>query len=224
MNEGKLKKLQEIVLIEEAVQFNDRDRFKFNLHKKHPEVPLSVNYWNFRHIVRDAFIRSLIADLMLPLIMKEEVELLVDLPQSISPLVTTLSDRTGINVITLRSEVLKGEKKTHGDTNPIMGKYVPGQLALILDDVVSSRAETKLLAASVLRKAGLRVHKKIFVIGDRDEGGKEYLERKGYILISILHFMEMLKEYLEAGKITKSLYDESIRFAEISKKLALEEK
>ncbi len=222
MNDTKLKKLQEIVLIEKAVQFDEHNRFIFNLHKKHPEVPLSVNYWNFRHIVRDVFIRRLIADLMLPLIMKEDFELLVDLPLSISPLVTTLSDRTGINMISIRSEALKGEMKSHGDTNPIMGKYVPGQLALILDDVVSSRAETKLLAVAILQEAGLRVYEKIFVIGDRDEGGREYLERKGYILISILHFIEMLENYLRAGKITQSLYDESIKFAEISKKLSLE--
>ncbi len=195
MKGKKVEELQDLVLAEEAVKFSEKG-FRFNLHDKYPDVPLSPNYWDFRDILRDVHIRNLIAVLMLPLIMRVKFDILVDLPQSISPLVTTLSDKTGINIITIRSEALKGEKKDHGVDKPIMGKYEKGQRALLLDDVVSSRARTKLKAISVLQEAGIKVVRKIFVIGDREEGGREYLAKREWLLVSILHFRKMLKRGL----------------------------
>lgn len=212
--------LSYLLFREEAIKFSN-EGFKFNLHDKYPEVPLSPNYVNFRDVLRNTFIRNLIADLMLPIVKEINPDLLVDLPQSISPLVTTLSDRTGINIITIRSEALKGEKKTHGIARPIMGRYKEGQRALIIDDVVSSRAFTKEKAAQVLRDAELEVVPTIIVIGDREEGGKEILARMGFTLISILKFKRMLRQYLEEKKISKEIYDKSLAFARISKKLAL---
>lgn len=212
--------LNYLLFREEAIKFSGKG-FKFNLHDKYPEVPLSPNYVNFRDVLRNAFIRNLIADLMLPIVKEINPDLLVDLPQSISPLVTTLSDRTGINIITIRSEALKGEKKTHGIAKPIMGKYEKGQRALIIDDVVSSRAYTKEKAVAVLEDAGLEAVRKIVVIGDREEGGKEILAKMEFALISVLKFKQMLRQYLEEKKISRKIYDKSLAFARISKRLAL---
>lgn len=213
------KNLSLLLNQQEAIKFNKKG-FRFNLHKERPEVPLSPNYVDFRDVLRDPAIRLFIAELMLPIIKNINPDRLIDLPQSISPLITTLSDMTGISIITIRSEALKGEKKDHGIARSIMGKYEKGQRVLIIDDVVSSRAYTKGKAIAVLKETGLNVIRVIIVIGDREEGGKEVLAKMGFDLISILKFKKVLRLYLDKNLITQDLYRKSLEFARISKKLA----
>ncbi|MFA4817894.1 MAG: hypothetical protein WC608_04210 [Parcubacteria group bacterium] len=217
------KNLSLLLNQQEAIKFDEKG-FKFNLHKEHPKVPLSPNYIDFRDVLRDPAIRLFIAELMLPIIKEIGPDKLVDLPQSISPLITTLSDMTGIGTITIRSEALKGEKKDHGIARAIMGRYEKGQRVLIIDDVVSSRAYTKGKAVAVLKEVGLNVIRVIIVIGDREEGGKEVLAKMGFDLISILRFKKVLRLYLDRKLITQDLYRRSLEFARISKRLALREK
>ncbi len=208
-----------------AVKFRKKG-FKFNLHNEHPDAPLSPNYMNLRDVFRNARIRNTIAAHFLPVIKKLKPDRLVDLPQSVSPLVATLSDLTGINMISIRFEALKttngkrGEK-THGINNPIMGKFRRGQKVLIIDDVVASLAHTKEKAIEFLRGAGLKVILLICVVVDREEGGKETLRRKRFKLFCVLKFKEMLQLYFDRGLITEDYYKRSLKYSQIAKKYAL---
>lgn len=199
--------------------------FRFNLHKEHPEAPLSPNYVNLRNIFRDREMRFIIAALMAPHIIEVMPDRLVDLPESVSPLVATLSDMTGINMISVRSEAIKGGGKDHGIDNPINGFYEPGQSALIVDDVVSSFAFTKFKAIPVLREAGLKLLPEVCVVVDREEGGAEKLEKEGFSLVSLLGLHSDITKYcIEAGLASEKIRDMSVVFAQAAKKFSLEQK
>lgn len=60
-------------------------------------------------------------------------DLLADVAYGITPLVSSLTDRTRIPQITTRSE-----EKDHGRRNRIEGVYRPGQRAVIIEDVVTT--------------------------------------------------------------------------------------
>ena len=165
------KKLQQIALDfykSKAIKFS-KEGFKFNLHAEHPEAPLSPNYLNLRDVFRDPRIRKNIAKQIVPIVKKLRPDILVDLPQSISPITTTISDITKIPMISIRSEALKGIKKNHGVKQSINGAFKNRQKVLIIDDVVSSYAFTKIKAIKVLKENGLKVIPKIIVVVDREE-------------------------------------------------------
>lgn len=207
-----------------AIKFSKKG-FKFNLHAEHPEAPLSPNYLNLRDVFRHPEIRKIIAEIFASEVKKIKPDLLVDLPQSISPIVTTVSDLTGIPMISVRSEALKGAgKKDHGVAQSINGIYKKGQKALILDDLVSSYAFTKIKAIAVLKKAGLKVVPKILVVVDRNEGGKENLQKKRFGLVSLLNLKNMFKLYLKNKLISKTVFEKSLKYSAVAKKYGLKNK
>src|SRR3990167_297534 len=212
------KKLEQIALDFfklKAIKFSE-EGFKFNLHAEHPEAPLSPNYLNLRDVFRDPKVRKNIAKQIVPIVKKLKPDILVDLPQSISPVTTTVSDITGIPMISVRSEALKGVKKDHGFKQSINGAFKKGQRALIIDDVVSSYAFTKIKAIEVLRESGLKVIPKIIVVVDREEGGKEKLKKLKFDLINILGFKDILNLYLLKKLITKQDYKKSLEYGKFA--------
>ncbi len=217
------KKLQQIALDfykSKAIKFS-KEGFKFNLHAEHPEAPLSPNYLNLRDVFRNPKIRKNIAKQIVPIVKKLKPDILVDLPQSISPITTTVSDMTKIPMISVRSEALKGIKKDHGVKQSINGAFKNGQRVLIIDDVVSSYAFTKIKAIEVLKENGLKVIPKIIVIVDREEGGKEKLKKSKFDLISVLSFKNILDLYLSKKLITRQEYEKSLEYGEFAKAYSL---
>ncbi|MFA6353938.1 MAG: hypothetical protein WCW93_03320 [Candidatus Paceibacterota bacterium] len=213
------KKLQQIALAFyklKAIKFS-KEGFKFNLHAEHPEAPLSPNYLNLRDVFRDPEVRKNIAQQIVPIVKKLKPDILVDLPQSISPITTTVSDMTKIPMISVRSEALKGGQKDHGIKQSINGAFKKGQKVLIIDDLVSSYAFTKTKAVEVLKENGLKVIPQIIVVVDREEGGKETLKKIKYDLISILGFKNILNLYLSKKLITKEDYEKSLAYSKFAK-------
>ncbi len=200
----------------------DEKGFTFNLHKDHPDAPLSPNYVDLRNIFRLPKMRKMIAEFFAPRIMQIYPDLLVDLPECATPLVTTLSDITGIDMISIRSEELKGGAKDHGVKRPINGFFEPGQTALIIDDVVSSFAFTKFRAIPILRDAGLNLVPTVYVVIDREEGGAEKLQEQGFELDSLLGLhSDVTKHCIEAGLASEKIREMSIKFAEAAKRYSL---
>ncbi|NLX90307.1 MAG: orotate phosphoribosyltransferase [Firmicutes bacterium] len=80
---------------------------------------------------------------------------------------------------------VRSEPKGHGTGKQIEGPF-PGEgtPVLVLDDVLTTGGSV-LKAVSVLREAGYQV-KTVLVIVDRQEGGRENLEREGLEVLSIL--------------------------------------
>ena len=72
----------------------------------------------------------------------------------------------------------------------IIGNLREGMNVDIIEDVVTTGGSV-LRAVKLLRESGLKVSRVITVI-DREEGGKELLEKEGVDLISLLKIKDIL--------------------------------
>ena len=86
--------------------------------------------------------------------------------------------------------IIRKEKKEYGTSKLIEGDYKEGQEVDIIEDVVTTGGSV-LRAIKILRSAGLTVNRVICVV-DREEGGKENLEKEGVELISLIKARELL--------------------------------
>jgi len=80
--------------------------------------------------------------------------------------------------------------KTHGARQRIEGCFEPGDAVVVVEDVVTTGASA-LEAAVVVREAGGTVCGVLAVV-DREEGGRESLEREGYQVRTLCLLRELL--------------------------------
>jgi uridine monophosphate synthetase len=130
-----------------------------------------------------------------------------DVPTAATPIVTVLSYKTGIPMISPRKE-----EKTHGIKRQIDGVFEQGQVALLIDDLIT-QAESKLETISVLEENGLKVQD-VAVLVDREQGGVQQLESRGYACHAAFKLRELLKLYLDLQKITPEKYEQVIAYLE----------
>ena len=84
---------------------------------------------------------------------------------------------------------VRGAAKAYGTAKRIEGPFDPGDLVLVLEDVVTSGASA-IEAASVLAESGCRVAQILAVI-DREEGGREAARDAGYVLNALFTRSEL---------------------------------
>jgi len=177
-----------------AIQIGD---FKLKLHDTHPEAPLSPVYINLRMLKRFPKAKLAAVNAYQELISHLEFDLLADIPNSATPLVSTLSDRLEIGMITPRID-----PKTHGNGATIDGflNSDKGKVALLIDDTITN-ADSKLEAVKVLTNHGLVV-KDIVVLVDREQGGRQELAANSLELHSVMTMTKMLDFYSRLGRIS----------------------
>ena len=97
----------------------------------------------------------------------------------------TANTPTPIHAFTVRKTA-----KTHGAGQRIEGCFEPGDPVVVVEDVVTTGASA-LEAATVVREAGGTVCGVLAVV-DREEGGRESLEREGYQVRTLCLLRELL--------------------------------
>lgn len=103
--------------------------------------------------------------------------------------------------------------------NVIEGTYIPGQTALIIDDLITGGSSV-LETAQELRDAGLHVRDAIVLV-DRKQGAKERLKLHGIRLIPILELEMLLNWGMANGRITdETQYRASIDYLQHSSEQA----
>jgi len=194
--------------------------FKFKIHEKYPDFPLSPNKIILRTpenggnltpelvgaIAAEFKKKAAIASLMF--------DLVVGLPKAGEPFAEALARCSKKPLLKLAKETLPNSQRHIGRI--ISGEYQPGQKVLVLDDVVSE-GETKIEGVSQIVDAGLRVVA-IMVAFDREEGGSEYLQELGHRFFCIYEWPWVLKFYYRAGRISKDMLDESLTYSQLAKK------
>lgn len=216
-----VREFAKLIKICKAVDIRQEQVFHLNLHTTYPDAPLAPNYLDLRHVFRVPAIRMRIAQALTPFVHQANPDYLGDLPLSVSPIVTTLSDLTNIPILTIRSEALKGEKKDHGREKQILGRFEVGKRVMIFDDVISSFAFTKLAAIHIFQEAGLVVSLPLVVVVDREEGGIEILGKHGFTVRSLFGWLSILDYYGQAGFITERAYRAALAYARAAKEFAL---
>ncbi len=91
------------------------------------------------------------------------------------------------------------EAKGHGTGELVEGSYEPGQVALVLEDVVTSGGSL-LQAIATLEAAGLKVQD-VVVLVDREQGGGARLAAEGRRLHTVLTLDRLLAALRDARKI-----------------------
>ena len=88
--------------------------------------------------------------------------------------------------------IIRKDKKEHGTSKLIEGDFQPGMTVDIIEDVVTTGGSV-IRAIKILRNEGLRVERVICVV-DREEGGRENIEKERIKLISLLTVKDLLKK------------------------------
>ena len=192
-----------------AIKFG---KFRLKLHQKNPKAPLSPFYIDLRLLRSFPDVMDLSIDIYQKLAAQLSFDLLADVPPAATPIVAVLANRIRVPMISVRID-----KKNHGTGHPIDGFYKSGQIALLIDDLITG-ADSKFSAISILENNGLKV-KDIIVLLDREQGGVEELKKQGFNVICSMTITELLLILLEEGKISKEIYDkvnEYLKFSTIN--------
>ena len=106
------------------------------------------------------------------------------------------------NKLDLPCVVVRKERKRYGVTGRIAGGEIEqGEHVLFFDDVVSS-GQSKLEGIKPLEQLGVKVDI-VLVVVDREQGGRENIERQGYQFHALATISELVKSLLRTHDLSK---------------------
>ena len=182
-------------------------------------------YVDLRPLASDPKILKKLAEHLLEILPKDtKLDLICGVPYAALPMATVMSLLSGIPLIMKRKEA-----KGYGTKKLIEGIYKQGQSCLLVEDVITS-GKSLLETIAEVEKEGLKVSD-IVVVLDRQQGGKELLEQKGYRVHTLFTITEVMKILHEAGEIDNEqvakihdfLAGKQVKFKE-EKRLSYEQK
>jgi len=98
--------------------------------------------------------------------------------------------------------VVRKEEKKYGVTGRVVGAdVVKGDQILFFDDVISE-GSSKLEGIRPLEELGAKV-KNLVVVVDREQGGKENIEKLGYKIHALTNISTLVSCLLKSGQISK---------------------
>lgn len=90
----------------------------------------------------------------------------------------------------LRAFTVRKEAKAHGTGRQVEGPFESGDRVVVVEDVITTGGSA-LKAIEVLRAAGASIAG-VLALVDREEGGRERIEREGLTVISLVRASEIL--------------------------------
>lgn len=181
-------------------------------------------YVDLRPLASDPKILKHLADYLLEMLPLDNFDLICGVPYAALPMATAMSLESYIPLIIKRKEA-----KQYGTKKLIEGLYTKGQNCLLVEDVITS-GKSLLETIPEIENEGLKVTD-IVVVLDREQGGKQLLENKGYHVHSLFNITEvcaMLQEENilideEVQRIKDFLAGNVVKFEEV-KRLTYEQK
>jgi orotate phosphoribosyltransferase len=135
-----------------------------------------------------------IADAIHGAIQDRPFDLVCGVPYTALPFATALSIHKEIPMVLKRKEM-----KKHGTSKMCEGAFVRGQKCLVIEDVITS-GQSILETITALENEGLIVQD-VTVLVDREQGGRKFLESKGYQVHPVLTIRQIADELSHKGKI-----------------------
>jgi orotate phosphoribosyltransferase len=121
------------------------------------------------------------------------------------PIASYLSYLTDLPMFYVRKQ-----SKDYGKKKLIEGIIEEGDNVLLIDDLITDGG-SKLPAIKAVEEAGGKVEG-ILVILDREQGGKDTLEKEGYSLYSLMKVTEVMDILLKKEAISKNKYDTVVNY------------
>jgi uridine monophosphate synthetase len=170
---------------------------------------LSPVYIDLRLLASDPRVLALAAQAYLPILRSLAFDRLAALPYAALPIATAVSLQSGWPMLYPRKET-----KEYGTRLAIEGAYLPGERAVVIDDLATT-GDSKFEAIQKLTEAGLSVHDVVVLI-DRQSGAGESLQAAGYRLHAVFSLTQLLDYWEAAGKIPAEKIEAVRRFLESS--------
>jgi uridine monophosphate synthetase len=155
---------------------------------------ISPVYLDLRLLISDPSLLADAAQAYARLLVDLTFDRIAAIPYAGLPIGAAVALATGKPMIYPRREV-----KAYGTGKAIEGRFVPGETAVVVDDVISA-GTSKLEAIGPLAAAGLVV-RDVVVLVDRQGTGAAELAAAGYRLHSVMTLSDIAAELAEAGLI-----------------------
>src|SRR6218665_2568531 len=158
-------------------------------------------YVDLRPLASDPKILKKLANYLLEMLPLDNFDIICGVPYAALPMATAMSLESYIPLIIKRKEA-----KSYGTKKLIEGIYEKGQNCLLVEDVITS-GKSLVETIDEVENEGIKVSD-IVVVLDREQGGKEKLEEKGYkvhSLFNISEVVEILREvnYIDEGEVAR---------------------
>ena len=158
-------------------------------------------YVDLRPLASDPKILKRLANYLLDMLPLDNFDLICGVPYAALPMATAMSLEIYLPLIIKRKEA-----KEYGTKKMIEGIFQKGQNCLLVEDVITS-GKSLLETIPEIENEGISVSD-IVVVLDRQQGGKEMLESKGYrvhTLFTISEVCSILKEenHLSDDEVTR---------------------
>ncbi len=181
-------------------------------------------YVDLRPLASDPKILKHLANYLLEMLPLDNFDVICGVPYAALPMATAMSLESYIPLIIKRKEA-----KSYGTKKLIEGIFTKGQNCLLVEDVITS-GKSLLETIPEIENEGISVSD-IVVVLDREQGGKELLESKGYNVHTLFTISEVCKLLKEEGHLTDDevlrindfLAGNTVKFEE-KKRLSYEEK
>ena len=152
-------------------------------------------YVDLRPLASDPKILKLLANYLLDMLPLDNFDLICGVPYAALPMATAMSLESYLPLIIKRKEA-----KQYGTKKILEGIYTPGQNCLLVEDVITS-GTSLLETIPEIENEGITVSD-IVVVLDRQQGGKEILESKGFRVHTLFNISEVCTMLKEEGHLT----------------------
>lgn len=134
---------------------------------------------------------NLTAKLILDVLKSYDVDAIGGFTLGADPIVSAVAALSAETDRPLPAFIVRKEPKKHGERKMIEGPFQPGWKVCIVDDVVTTGGST-LKACEAVEAEGGKIVLTLALV-DRQEGGRENLEAKGYPFLSLATRDDLLK-------------------------------
>jgi len=152
-------------------------------------------YVDLRPLASDPKILKRLANYLLDMLPLDNFDLICGVPYAALPMATAMSLESYLPLIIKRKEA-----KDYGTKKMIEGIYTKGQNCLLVEDVITS-GKSLLETIPEIENEGISVSD-IVVVLDRQQGGKEMLESKGYRVHTLFTISEVCKILKDEGHLS----------------------
>lgn len=151
-------------------------------------------YVDLRPLSSDPKILKRLANYLLDMLPLDNFDLICGVPYAALPMATAMSLESYLPLIIKRKEA-----KDYGTKKLIEGIYTKGQNCLLVEDVITS-GKSLLETIPEIENEGISVSD-IVVVLDRQQGGKELLESRGYRVHTLFTISEVCTMLQEEGHL-----------------------
>lgn len=156
-------------------------------------------YFDMRVIISHPKLLQQVATFFNTMLHSDTYDVVCGVPYGAVPLATTIAMQGDYPLVMQRKEI-----KNYGMQKMIEGDYKEGARCAVIEDVISTGGSI-LETVRILEQNGLVVND-VFVIIDREQKGKENVQKQGYKLYSLFTITEILHVLLAESFITHKQY------------------